>query len=82
VAPLVAGVCGGLRLASSSDGISRRGRIGALIAAEAGALVRTEEGLPIPEDLDLTLRSLVVAAGPRELVALCAACDTERAGAR
>jgi fructose-1,6-bisphosphatase/inositol monophosphatase family enzyme len=40
VAPLIPGVCAGLRLVRENpEGVSIRGRIGALISAEAGALV-------------------------------------------
>jgi fructose-1,6-bisphosphatase/inositol monophosphatase family enzyme len=61
VAPLLPGVCGGLRLASGGS-ISVRGRIGLLVAREAGARVETGAGLPFPESLDEPADSLVVAA--------------------
>ena len=51
VAPLVRGVCGGLRVAKSAP-ISTRGRIGLLVAAEAGAMVTTGTGAPFPVSID------------------------------
>jgi len=63
VAPLVPGVRGGLRLATPHS-ISTRGRIGVLIAREAGALVETAAGAPFPAALDAPVSSLVVADAP------------------
>ena len=60
VAPLLPGVRGGLRLATPHS-ISTRGRIGALIAREAGARVETASGEPFPAELDAPVSSLVVA---------------------
>ena len=54
-------------------GISIRGRIGALIAAEAGALVRGEDGASFPLAIEAPARALLVAAGASELAALEAA---------
>ena len=68
VAPLLKGFCGGLRLAK--DSISIRGRIGLLIAAEAGALITTESGEAFPDDLDTLARGLALAAEPADLEAL------------
>jgi len=62
VAPLVPGVCAGLRLAPSGRGVSRRGRIGVLIAQEAGCCVAGEPGRPFPDDLDARAPVLRVAA--------------------
>jgi len=59
----VPGVRGGLRLATVRS-ISTRGRIGALIAREAGALVETASGEPFPAALDAPVSSLVVADAP------------------
>jgi fructose-1,6-bisphosphatase/inositol monophosphatase family enzyme len=71
VAPLVPGVCAGLRVAlAPGPGLSIRGRIGALIAAEAGALVRGEDGASFPQGIETPARALLVAAGPAELAAL------------
>ena len=71
VAPLIPGVRGGLRLAREQpSGVSIRGRIGALISAEAGAFVRGERGEPFPRDLRVAAPALVVAgtAGDAELL--------------
>ena len=74
VAPLVPGVCAGLRVAlDPGQGISIRGRIGALIAAEAGALVHGADGAGFPNDVEAPARALLVAAGSSELAALEAA---------
>ena len=74
VAPLVPGACAGLRIAMEPDpDLSIRGRIGALIAAEAGALVRGEDGAAFPLDIETRARALLVAASPFELSALEAA---------
>lgn len=62
VAPLVAGVRAGLRWAPGESGISIRGRIGALIAREAGACVRDAHGRPFPEDVAAPAPALVVTA--------------------
>ena len=61
VAPLLPGVRGGLRVAKSAS-ISTRGRIGLLIAAEAGAVVTTGAGAPFPADIDEPADSLIVAS--------------------
>lgn len=63
VAPLVPGVRGGLRLAAPHS-ISTRGRIGALVAREAGARVESASGEPFPDGLDAPISSLVVADAP------------------
>jgi hypothetical protein len=69
VAPLVPGVCGGLRWTGAGS-LSTRGRIGALISAEAGALVRGEHGSPFPRDIHAPARALLVAAEPEDLAGL------------
>jgi fructose-1,6-bisphosphatase/inositol monophosphatase family enzyme len=61
LAPLVPGVRGGLRIAKYAT-ISVRGRIGVLIAREAGALAETADGAPFPDSLDEPATSLVVAS--------------------
>jgi len=67
VAPLIPGVCAGLRLARENpEGVSIRGRIGALISAEAGALVTGETG-PFPPAIRSPAPALLVAATPRIL---------------
>ena len=71
VAPLLPGVCAGLRLANAEPpGVSIRGRIGALIAREAGALLRCEGGGSFPLDLTTPARALLVAADADGLGAL------------
>ena len=60
VAPLLKGFSGGLRLAKES--VSVRGRVGLLLAREAGALVTDASGKPFPDDLDTPAPSLVLAA--------------------
>jgi hypothetical protein len=61
IAPLLPGVCGGLRVAKYAT-ISARGRIGLLVAREAGARVETGDGGPFPDSLDEPATTLVVAA--------------------
>ena len=69
VAPLVPGVRGGLRVAKQGT-ISTRGRIGLLVAAEAGAIVETAEGAPFPVSIDEPATTLVVASDPEIAKAL------------
>jgi fructose-1,6-bisphosphatase/inositol monophosphatase family enzyme len=74
VAPLVPGACAGLRVSLPPESrISIRGRIGALIAAEAGALVRDGKGEPFPLDVEAPADALLVAAGAAQLADLEAA---------
>jgi fructose-1,6-bisphosphatase/inositol monophosphatase family enzyme len=61
VAPLVPGYSGGVRVAKNVT-ISTRGRIGLLIATEAGALVQTRDGARFPDSLDAPAEALVVAS--------------------
>jgi fructose-1,6-bisphosphatase/inositol monophosphatase family enzyme len=61
VAPLLPGVRGGMRV-SKYPTISTRGRIGLLIAAEAGAVITTGAGDPFPATIDEPAESLVVAS--------------------
>ncbi len=70
VAPLVPGVRAGLRHAPSSGGISIRGRIGVLIAEEAGALVRGARGQNFPDDLETPAPALLVAGCEEDLALL------------
>jgi hypothetical protein len=72
IAPLLPGVCGGLRIAKY-DTISTRGRIGLLIAAEAGAHVTTREGTPFPLEIDAPATSLIVADCPETAAEIRAA---------
>ena len=78
VAPLLPGVCAGLRIAGPPGDVSIRGRIGALISAEAGARLRKEGGEPFPTRNDAAARALLVTAGEEELAALEAALDHMR----
>jgi fructose-1,6-bisphosphatase/inositol monophosphatase family enzyme len=74
VAPLVPGACAGLRISLPPDSrISIRGRIGALISAQAGALVRDAKGADFPLDVEAPASALLVAAGAPEMAALEAA---------
>ena len=70
VAPLVPGVCAGLRLAKGRRGISRRGRVGVLVAREAGLLVRGRGRAAFPEALDARAPVLRVGTNERDLVVL------------
>jgi hypothetical protein len=68
VAALIPGVCAGLRVATNDPpNVSVRGRIGAMISAEAGALVCCETGGPFPRDIEAPARALLVAADPDDL---------------
>jgi fructose-1,6-bisphosphatase/inositol monophosphatase family enzyme len=75
VAPLVAGVRAGLRFASGATGISRRGRIGALIAQEAGARVCAPGGAPFPEEIDAPARGLLVCSADEDVALLSGALE-------
>jgi len=67
VAPLVPGVRAGLRLASSSGGISIRCRIGLLIASEAGARIESEKGERFPSQVDEPAQAVLVAASEEDM---------------
>ncbi len=69
VAPLVPGVRAGLRWVPDGQ-LSTRGRIGALISTEAGALVRREDGEPLGCDLHSSARALLVAGNDDDLQVL------------
>ncbi len=75
VAPLIPGVCAGLRLGTAAAGVSRRGRVGLLVAREAGLLVRGADDAPFPELLDAPAPVLRVAAREEDLAALGAVLD-------
>jgi fructose-1,6-bisphosphatase/inositol monophosphatase family enzyme len=65
VAPLIPGVCAGLRLVrENAEGVSIRGRIGALISAEAGALVTGATG-PFPSEIRVPAPALLIATTPK-----------------
>jgi len=62
VAPLIPGVCAGLRLVRDTpEGVSIRGRIGTLISAEAGALLMGEHA-SFPTDVRAPAPALLIAA--------------------
>ncbi len=69
IAPLIRGVLGGLRVSTSggASGISVRGRVGTLLAREAGAHLLADDDAPFPADLDTPTRSLRVAAREEDL---------------
>ena len=62
VAPIVPGVRAGLRLVRTVPQVSIRGRIGALVSSEAGALLRDESGGEFPKQIEAPARALLVAA--------------------
>lgn len=69
VAPLIRGVRAGLRYAPGKRkrGISIRGRIGSVIAREAGAHVTGDGGRPFPTHLDERTRTLRISAEADDL---------------
>lgn len=73
VAPLIEGVRAGLRWGAADNGVSIRGRIGLLIAREAGLEVRGKDGEAFPQDLTTLARGLMVASDPADLPILQAA---------
>ncbi len=75
VAPLLAGVCGGVRLAQPGDSISVRGRIGAFLSRRAGAKLAGRVGA-FADDLASPADALLVAADDAILA------DLQRALAR
>ena len=81
VAPLIKGVCAGLRYHDSALGISIRGRAGLVIAREAGALTRTSDGSDFPNDMQTPSKSLLVVSDPRQLDDLGAALEAAGLGA-
>jgi len=65
VAPLVPGVCGGVRVAPANAGpagVSSRGRVGVLVAREAGAIVCGARGTPFPDGVEATAPGLLTAS--------------------
>jgi fructose-1,6-bisphosphatase/inositol monophosphatase family enzyme len=68
VAPLIPGFRAGLRVATNDPpNVSIRGRIGVLIAREAGATVLRETGDPFPDDLETPARVLIVGSDSNDL---------------
>lgn len=66
VAPLLEGVRAGLRFVPRGS-VSIRGRIGALISSEAGAMVRTAAGAPFPDDIRTPERAMLLASNEDDL---------------
>jgi len=76
VAPLIPGVCAGLRLVRENpEGVSIRGRIGALISAEAGALVMGATA-PFTTDIRTPAPALLIAKNENTLAHLRDALST------
>jgi fructose-1,6-bisphosphatase/inositol monophosphatase family enzyme len=73
VAPLIPGVRAGVRVTGAERGLSPRGRIGALISREAGAIVRGAGGAAFPTDVDTDAPVLLVAACDEDLEVLVSA---------
>jgi fructose-1,6-bisphosphatase/inositol monophosphatase family enzyme len=81
VAPLLPGVCAGLRLMRTDPGnVSIRGRIGALIATEAGAVVATRTGEPFPRNIEVHEPAMLVARDGSVLSDLCDALTAADSG--
>ena len=66
VAPLLEDTLGGLRLATTSDGLSRRAWVAALPVIEAGGLVEALAGA-FPRRWEPALSGVIVASTPDEL---------------
>jgi fructose-1,6-bisphosphatase/inositol monophosphatase family enzyme len=74
VAPIIPGVCAGLRIATNDPpNVSIRGRVGVLIAREAGAIAVREDGLEFPDDIEEPARAMLVAGNRNHIAALEAA---------
>jgi fructose-1,6-bisphosphatase/inositol monophosphatase family enzyme len=70
VAPLVVGAQGGARHASTPGGISIRGRIGVLVAREAGVLVSGAGHRAFPDDTESPAPVLLLASDAAKLAAM------------
>jgi fructose-1,6-bisphosphatase/inositol monophosphatase family enzyme len=70
VAPLIPGVRAGLRWAPGESGISIRGRVGALISREAGALVRCGADREFPDDTESPAPVLLAACSEKDIALL------------
>jgi len=71
VAPLVPGIRAGIRVAiNDPPNVSIRGRIGAMIASEAGATLMCETGYSFPADLETPARVLIVGSDSADVEAL------------
>jgi len=75
IAPLIKGVRAGLRFGTAPEGVSIRGRIGLLIAREAGLHVRALGLREFPDDLTTREPGLIVARDPGDLPVLAAALE-------
>ena len=74
VAPIIPGVCAGLRIATNDPpNVSVRGRVGLLIAREAGAIAVREDAREFPDDIEEPAQALLVAGNRDHLAALEAA---------
>jgi len=78
VAPLIPGVRGGIRFVHGGS-VSVRGRIGVLIAREAGARVCGADGDAFPEEIRAPASTLLVAADDEDLAVLKSAAAAARA---
>jgi fructose-1,6-bisphosphatase/inositol monophosphatase family enzyme len=81
VAPLLPGVRAGLRYVARGS-VSTRGRIGALVSAEAGAILRNARGAPFPDAIEERTSALLVAAEEADMAALLEALAAARSGHR
>lgn len=70
VAPLIPGVRAGLRWAPGEKGISIRGRVGALVALEAGAKVCGIDSEFFPDDPDTPASALLVGSDDDDIALL------------
>jgi fructose-1,6-bisphosphatase/inositol monophosphatase family enzyme len=68
VAPLLPGIRAGLRIASGTRSISVRGRIGVMLAREAGAVALRGTGSAFPDDLHAEAPRLIVAGANDAIV--------------
>ena len=74
VAPMIPGVCAGLRIANNDPpNLSVRGRVGLLVSREAGAIAIRGNGTPFPDDIEATAATLLLAGTRDHLEALEAA---------
>lgn len=80
VAPLIKGVRAGVRWGKAAEGVSIRGRIGLLVAREAGMHVRGLELGEFPDDCTTFGEDLIVARDEADLEALKAALSVRMAG--
>ena len=67
IAPAIDGLGAGVRHSRGAGGISVRGRVGVLIAREAGALVEGMDQAPFPTDMAEPAAGLIVAADAQQL---------------